>query len=117
MYTSIILYALLIVTIPALLVVAWRSKFMLEKHTGMRTEVQHEQILQSAKVIIPIWLFLVLVEVDNIIHVVLVSHDFWMFWHGFFLASLLFLTPAFIVNIKHFSRQMQRRRLQRKDVA
>lgn len=39
---------------------------MLEKHTGMRTEVQREQAVRLVKTVGPIWLLIVLIEADNI---------------------------------------------------
>ena len=113
MYTFIVIYAILIIIMTAILIVVWRSRCMLEKHTGMRTEVQREQAVLSVKTARLLWLFIVLEEADNIIHVVSVSRDFRMFWLGFFLASLLFIIGFMGVNLAFIVRQAREKRRQK----
>ena len=118
-WTFIILYALLIIMMPTLWIVAWRSKFMLEKHMGTRAEVRRERLSIVLRMNITAWLLMVLIEIEHIVRVVSVSHDFRLFWFGFQSASFLFLVPVFVLNINALLRQERekmRRRLQRKDV-
>ena len=118
MYTFIVLYATLIVVMTTILIVLWGDKFIFEKRTWMRAEIHRQQRRRSVKTIGLVWLLMVLVEADQLIHMLSVSRDFRLFWLGFFSASWLFITALMIVAYAPLARQMQekrRQRLQRKD--
>ena len=113
MWTLVVFNALFIVALPAFWIMAGRNKFMLEKHTGMRTEVRREGLSRAVKASIPAWLMLVLVEADQVIHMFPASRDFRMFWLGFFSASWLFITSFIIVSGIPLLRQIREKRRQR----
>ncbi len=118
MYTFIVLYAILIVVMTTILIVLWGDKFIFEKRAWMRAEIHRQQRRRSAKTIGLVWLMMVLKEADEVFRVVPVSHDFRMFWHRFFLASLFFIAALLVadfVSLLGQEREKRRQRLQRKD--
>ena len=108
-----VVYALLIVAMPASWFWVWRGRFLSKNLTGMRLEIHREQVLQSVKKMLPIWLIMVLVEVDTCIHLMIVSRDARLIWLGFFSASLLFFVGWNIISFNTLVRQEREKRRQK----
>ncbi len=107
MWFFLVICGVFIVGIPALWLWIWRGKF-LHKQTHLGTH--REQVARSVKNMVPVWLLMVLIEADTVIHMNSVSHDFRLVWLGFFTASLLFAVGLVAVNFVALVREEQEKR-------
>ena len=105
MWLSVAILALFIVGLPALWYWLWRGKFLPHSHPGPRLELHREQVAQSVRSMIPVWLLMVLAEINTFIHMNPVSHDFRLIWYGFFSASQLFIIAFAGINFMGMVRQ------------
>ena len=107
MWFFLVIYGVFIVGIPALWLWVWRGNFL---HKQTHLETHREQVARSVKKMFPVWLLMVLIEADTVIHMNSVSHDFRLVWLGFFTASLLFVVGLVVVNFVALVREEQEKR-------
>ena len=107
MWFFLVIYGVFIVGILALWLWVWRGNFL---HKQTHLETHREQVARSVKKMFPVWLLMVLIEADTVIHMNSVSHDFRLVWLGFFTASLLFAVGLVAVNFVALVREEQEKR-------
>ena len=107
MWFFLVICGVFIVGIPALWLWVWRGNFL---HKQTHLETHREQVARSVKKMFPVWLLMVLIEADTVIHMNSVSHDFRLVWLGFFTASLLFAVGLVAVNFVALVREEQEKR-------
>lgn len=105
MWTFLLLFGLMAVLIPTVCYWAWRGKCFGKQLTGMRLELNREQVQRQIGMVLPLWGLVLLMTVEQSIELFPASQSFRQSWRVFFCASDLFLMGFMVAGFVRTIRQ------------